>query len=433
MIATTGGRAQLQAAPAATAPITVTLDDAIQRAEANDPTYAASLAQSGSAALDRAIGRSTLLPQAVFHGQYLYTQPNGSSNQAGQIGAQAAPRFIANNAIREYASQVSVNETVSAVNIADYRRSTALAAKAKADLEVSRRNLIVTVVAGYFAVVATAEKLAVARRASREAAAFVELTKKLENGREVSHADVVKSTLESQQRERELQDAELEAERARLHLGTLLFPDPRAEFTTAESTSPPLPTRKDAEAAASHGNPELRSALEAAAAAKGDVAAARADYLPSLSLNYSYGIDAPQLAVNGPGGVRNLGYSAAAGIDLPVWDWFATHDRVKQSELRQKAAQVALTSTQRQLVAQLEEYYNEARVANEQLASFDASDATANDSLRLTKLRYSAGEATALEVVDAQNALALAEGARAEGTVRYRVALANLQTLTGAF
>jgi outer membrane protein TolC len=51
----------------------------------------------------------------------------------------------------------------------------------------------------------------------------------------------------------------------------------------------------------------------------------------------------------------------------------------------------------------------------------------------LTKLRYSSGEATVLEVVDAQNSLTLAENARTDGMIRYEVAIANLQTLTGAF
>ena len=55
------------------------------------------------------------------------------------------------------------------------------------------------------------------------------------------------------------------------------------------------------------------------------------------------------------------------------------------------------------------------------------------ESLRLTNLRYQAGEATALEVVDAQTTLLQARNAYDDGLVRYRLALANLQTLTGAF
>jgi outer membrane protein TolC len=48
-------------------------------------------------------------------------------------------------------------------------------------------------------------------------------------------------------------------------------------------------------------------------------------------------------------------------------------------------------------------------------------------------LRYQAGEATALEIVDAQNALATARNSFDDGQARYWVALATLQTLTGRF
>ena len=48
-------------------------------------------------------------------------------------------------------------------------------------------------------------------------------------------------------------------------------------------------------------------------------------------------------------------------------------------------------------------------------------------------LRYEAGEVSVLEVVDAQNTLTLARNAYDDGLVRYRVALSDLQTLTGSF
>jgi outer membrane protein TolC len=166
-------------------------------------------------------------------------------------------------------------------------------------------------------------------------------------------------------------------------------------------------------------------------AGNADVLAARAAYLPDLGLNVTYGIDAPQFAVNGPDHVRNLGYSASVTVDIPVWDWFSTQHRVKQSEIRREAARVALTAAQRRLIARLDEAYSEASAALEQLASLDESVATAAESLRLTKLRYADGEATVLEVVDAQNAFLGVETAREDGKVRYQTARADLQTLTG--
>ena len=87
---------------------------------------------------------------------------------------------------------------------------------------------------------------------------------------------------------------------------------------------------------------------------------------------------------------------------------------------------------QRRLVAQLDESYSEAATAHDELQSLEQSVQTASESLRLTRLRYSAGEATVLEVVDAENSLTTAEMAREDGTVRYQLALKNLQLLTGA-
>ena len=57
----------------------------------------------------------------------------------------------------------------------------------------------------------------------------------------------------------------------------------------------------------------------------------------------------------------------------------------------------------------------------------------ATESLRLTVLRYQAGEATALEVVDAQNTVTPARNAYDDGLARYRVALANFADADGEF
>jgi outer membrane protein TolC len=57
----------------------------------------------------------------------------------------------------------------------------------------------------------------------------------------------------------------------------------------------------------------------------------------------------------------------------------------------------------------------------------------ATESLRLTNLRYEAGESTVLEVVDAQSTLAQARNAYDDGLSRYRIAVATIQTLTGNY
>ena len=243
---------------------------------------------------------------------------------------------------------------------------------------------------------------------------------------------MVKAQLTLQQRNRELQDAQLNADKARLELAVLLFPDPRTPYTVAVSDIPPEPpSRADVESALARRIPELQSALASAHLADLNVLSAKLGYLPDLSLNYTYGIDAGQFATHNELGNRNLGYSAFATLDIPIWDWFTTRDKVRQSEIARQTARIQLTNTQRKLIANLEEFYAEALAAYKQLGSLNLSVTTAAESLRLTRLRYTNGEATVLEVVDAANSFATAESAREDGLVRYETALANLQTLTG--
>lgn len=426
----TSGTSVANTAPSITAP-SITLDEAITLARANEPAFAAALAASRVAALDRSIARAALLPSAIYHNQFLYTQPNGATNAAGPTGSQSAPIFIANNAVHEYASQAVVSEIIGLAQINAVSRASAAIAIATAELEISRRGLVSAVVGLFYGVAAADRKLAVATRAAAEAASFTTLTEQREAAREAAHADVVKATLQQQGRDRDRADATLAAARARLELAVLLFPDPRTTYALSLPAAPALGTHDEIEAAAARLNPELRGATAALRASTLDITAARAAYLPDLALNFAYGIDAVQFAVNGREGVRNLGYSYSATLDIPVWDWLSTERRVRQSQILRDSAKVSLTATQRRLTAQLEVFYAEAATARDQIQSLEASVTTATESLHLTRLRYTAGEATVLEVVDAQNSLTAAELAREDGTVRYQIALANLQLLTG--
>jgi outer membrane protein TolC len=410
----------------------VTLQQAIARARANEPNFAAAVAAQKVAALDHSIARAALLPGASYHNQVLYTQPNGATNGGGPVGSQAAPRFIANNAVREYASQAVVTETLGLQQVTAVSRAAAAEAVATAELEIARRGLVSAVTGLFYQALAAERKVDVARRAAGEAAGFTTLTQQRETAREGAHADVVKAQLQQQQRDRDLAEALLQAQKSRLDLAVLLFPDPRTAYTLAPDPVAPLPTGADVDEAAMRLNPELHQAMAALRVSTLEVTAARAAYLPDLSLNFNYGIDAVQFAVNGRDGVKNLGYSAGATLDIPVWDWLSTQHRVRQSEILRDAARTALTATQRRMIAQLDEWNAEATTAHDQLQSLEQSVQTAAESLRLTRLRYTAGESTVLEVVDAQNSLTAAENAREDGTIRYQAALTNLQLLTGA-
>ena len=427
------GRAQLAPAAHADTPETLTLQQAIARATANEPAFAAATAEQKAAVLDRKIARTALLPTATYHNQAIYTEPNGvPASRIGQTTNAPAPTFIANNAVREYASQGVFNETLGLGQVGAIRLADANAARAQAEVEVARRGLVTTVVSLFYGAETGEGRVRIAREALDEANHFVDITGKREAAREAAHADVLKAQLAQQQRQRELLDAQVTADKARVELAVLLYPDPSTAFNLAPQEAPLMLADLPAiQSLAGQNNPELRSALASVEISQAGTYTARTALLPELALNFTYGIDATNFGVNGPDGIQNLGYSMSAQLDIPVWDWLATERRVKQARLREGAARVALTAAQRRLLADLKEDYAEASAANQQLSSLSASVGTARESLRLTDLRYVDGESSALEVVDAEGALMSAENAEIDGRTRYALALANLQTLTG--
>src|SRR5437870_7178266 len=311
--------------------------------------------------------------------------------------------------------------------------SSALAAVAKARAEIAARGLVVTVVQDYYAVAAAQQKLLSAQKTADEGDRFFKLTQDLEHGGEVAHSDVIKAELQAQDRRRALQEAQLALLNTRLDLAVLIFPDFNENFELTDDlhAPAPLPTLGEVQQQAAQNNPDVRAALETVRAAGFDVTSARAGYLPSLSFDYWYGIDAPQFAVNGTNGVSNLGASILGTLNIPIWNWGATQSRVKQAELRRAQAQREVSLAQRRLLAEIKSLYSEAETAMNELGGLGRSAELAEESLRLTTLRYKGGAATVLEVVDAQTTYAQSNAAYQDGAVRYRAALVNLQTLTG--
>lgn len=419
------------------APLTITLQDALQRGRQNVPEYRAAVTDLGLAREDRVQARASLLPDVNYNTSYIYTQGTGpfsATCQPTTPGGCAPVRYIANNAVHEYASQANVHESLSLMNLADYRRSSALLAQARAKAEIAARGLTVTVTQAYYGLVVAQRKYANEQRAATEAAHFLDISQKLEKGGEVAHADVIKATIQAQQQQRDLQESQIAMERSRLDLAVLLFQDFNQNFTVVDDLqSPePLPTFSEIATAGQKNNPDLRAALAAYEASRHDVTAAWGGLLPSLSLDYFYGIDASHFAVS-TDGVRNLGYSTIATLQIPIFSWGADRSKLKQAELRRDQAHVELNFAQRQLLSHLRQFYSEAETARSEMESLARSAEMAAESLRLTTLRYQAGESTVLEVVDAQNTLTLARNAYDDGQSRYQVAIANLQTLTGNF
>ena len=420
--------ALLVAAPAAGQPsppdAPLTLQAVLDLARANSQQVRAAQLASDLAAEDRKQARAALLPSMNGFSQYIYTQPNGTPSGI----------WVPNDGPRVYAMWLNVHGDVfSLAKWAEYRGAAAAEAVARARADVAGRGLVATIVQNYYGLVAAQRKLASAQRSLGEAQQFLDITQKQESGGEVAHSDVVKAQIQVNQRMRDAQDAELAVLKSRLGLSVLVFPDFRDAFSVVDDMDAMMPLLPLAElrSSAVTNSPDVRVAEASVQQESLGVGVARGGVLPSLSFDYFYGINANEFATYDPEGHRLLGSVAQVQLNVPLWNWGAAQSKLKQAQLRVQAAKSDLTLAQQQLQASINTFHREAEVARDQVASLRESLDLSTESLRLTLLRYQAGEVSVLEVVDAQTTLIQARNAYDDGLLRYRVALAALQTLTG--
>lgn len=416
-------------------PVTITLQDAFERAQKNDAQFLAAVGDSKSAREDRMQARNAMLPQVSDSTQFLGTQGNGKTPEG---------RFVTNDGVHVYREWAVIHEDISPTNYMfnALHRASAAEAVAKAKVEIARQGLTLTVTKTFYALAVAQRKYATAQQTLDQAKSFFDVAQAQERRGFAAHSDSVKAEIQFKLAEQAFDEAKLAMEDARLDLAVMLFPTLDENFTIVDDLdSPqPLPLFPEIQTMASRGNPDIRVATETLREANLDVSAAKGAFLPSLSIETDYGIEANDFALHAIakahpdlGYLPTLGYFITANLTIPVWDWGTLRSKLHQSELKQEEARSALSLTQRQTLSELYASYNEAFVAQSAVAASHRIADLAAESLRLVDLRYQAGESLASEVVDAENTLTTARNAYIDAGARYRLAVATLQGYTGSF
>ena len=260
------------------APVTVTLQDAIQRAQKNDAQFLATTGDAKSAHEDRVQARNALLPSISDSTQFLGTQGNGKT---------AEGRFVTNDGVHVYREWAVAHEDLSPSNymLIGSRRAAAAEAMAKAKMEIAQRGLNVTVTKNYYALLVSQRKYATAQQARDQAKRILDIAQQTENLGQAAHSDVIKSQIQYGQQEQTFEEANLAMENARLDLAVLLFPTLNENFTVVDDLDSPqaLPPFSEVQGMAEHENPDLRVAVETMREADLDVSSAKGSFLPSLS------------------------------------------------------------------------------------------------------------------------------------------------------
>ena len=137
-------------------PPTLTLQDALARAQRIDPQFQSAVSDAKLAHEDRLQSRAALLPSPAASSQYLNTQGNGLIPTG---------KFVTNDGVHVYREWgvIKLDLSPSALTTTGYKRAVAAEAISQTKTEKARLALAVTVTKAYYALVVGQRKYATAR------------------------------------------------------------------------------------------------------------------------------------------------------------------------------------------------------------------------------------------------------------------------------
>jgi outer membrane protein TolC len=166
----------------------LTLQDCIRLAESVPNVVTIAEQERRIADRDLIQARAGFLPQSQVQSSFTYNSPNAHD--------RSQPSFVALNGIREYLllGQVTQEFDTSGKLRAEYQHARANQAVARAEYEITRRDLRRAVTTAYYRLLLTRHLAAVLRDALQESRAFEQRTKLLFENGEAAQADVIKAS-----------------------------------------------------------------------------------------------------------------------------------------------------------------------------------------------------------------------------------------------
>ncbi len=277
-----------------TPPITVTLQDALERARKLDPVYLSAVSDAKNAHEDSLQARNALLPTVTATTQYLGDQGDGGKISDG--------RFVTQDGVHVYRAWGVFHQDLSPGTFmaTGLKRAKAAEALSKAKAEISRRGLTVTVSKDFYGLVVAQRKYATSQQALEQTKHFFDITRDAEREGQSPHSDALKAEIQYRLQEQAFDEAKLAMEDARLTLAVLLFPTLNENFSVVDDldSAQALPAFAEIQAMAEKENPDLRVAIETARESELDVTAAKTAFLPTLAVDTDYGIEANCFALH---------------------------------------------------------------------------------------------------------------------------------------
>lgn len=249
---------------------------------------------------------------------------------------------------------------------------------------------------------------------------------RLEDEGFITRADRLHADVAHAEARREKQRADRLVEIAGIALAGLLADDsaPSAGSPLFVVTSPLEPADRFVANSATH-QPVLDTLAARRAQAAEGVNAERGRLRPEVFLFGAKELNRGDLTLLDPD------WAAGVGVRFSLWDRTDRTNRVRAARALERRVGFLESDARRGLRTLVEKTHREVVTAQEQFAALNETIVLARENLRVRQLAFREGQATSLEVIDAQLALARVETERAASAHDFVVALATLLEASG--
>lgn len=432
----------LLVAPAAWAqgvPERLSLEDALQIARANSPTFSQQLNQLEVAEAQQRVGWGQLLPSLTTSMSFGASKRRTSraEDEFGQI-LDRPEVFVSktSNASQGISLQMTLFDGFGNVNRARAERAGMRAAEAL--VQVAGLQLRQEVSTAYFRAVQAEQRLEVERALLQSAREQLAMTDQRFQIGSANREDVLGAQATVARQEQAVLQAEGEVEKTRLDLLRVMGVKGTSDFALTDGFPEVFdPSALDVEAlvqAAMASSPRIAQREAEVRQAELSASAAKGTRLPSISGNISYGRSTAQdgygalFELNAP----NSSWGLNLNVSLPLFTRFQTSAQIAQASVRAanareqaRAERLAVETEVRQAYVDLVNAYRAVELADRALA-------LSQERLALTQERYRTGTSVSfLQLQSAIDQASSSEQQAVQARFSYVVALVNLETKVG--
>ena len=295
-----------------------------------------------------------------------------------------------------------------------------------------KNKIIYSVKQSFYNIILAKEFVRIRKETLELAEENLSITKKRYKNGEASHYDLLRSEVEVANIKPQLIKAENFLKTSYNFLKVLLGIDPANAIEVKGGfnyASEEIDLNREVNLALER-RPVLKEIALQEKAAKAQVRASFAGYLPQVNLNFTdYANQKESFSV---GREKYDGYwIAGITVSMPLFDGFLTHSKVKEAKAKERKIHILRDKLIDNVKIEIENTVLDLKAAKSTVESQKENVAKAKESYQIIKQRYGLGQASQLDLLDAQVALSTAQLNFAQSMYDFMVAMAKLSYVVG--